>query len=319
MKIQIPYVANLFEYASYKGISEEVLRNYLIDKDIDVCNPETTVTDTEYLTIFEYLLKTTADDNFGIHYGCYLNIKAMGFIVQLSLNASSIEQAVFILQSYLQNTFPLVSIQTTEKNGKYTLGLTSEIKNEKLKSHVLDFVFCFIYRELLLMLSTDLILEMEVPKSNAAEFSDFLKAKFKKGRTHHFVFETTVLSTEINRSKIKEVEILLPKYLMMLDKKKSGYKAFSTQVRKVILNMTCPELPTFDQVASHFPLSNRSIQRKLNEEGFSFRKISDDIKRELASYLSKGYRMKTLDVAYLLGYKDSSSYLHAVKKWGKSK
>jgi hypothetical protein len=27
--------------------------------------------------------------------------------------------------------------------------------------------------------------------------------------------------------------------------------------------------------------------------------------------------MKTQDIAFVLGYSDSSSYLHAVKKWGK--
>lgn len=315
MKIQALYVANLFEYASYKGVTEEMLRNYLIEKNIDVCNQNNTVTENEYLSVFEALQKATSDENFGIHYGCYLNIKALGFIVQLSINASSIEQAVFILQNYLQNTFPLVSLEAEINKGKYILSLSSEIKNLKLKNKVLDFVFCFIYRELKLMLSNDLIPDIEVPNSNTSEFSNFLKTEIKKGRVYIFVFEATVLNAEINKKKVKEIEILLPKYLQMLDKQKSGYKAFSIQVRKMILNMCCPELPTFEQLATHFPLSYRTIQRKLTEEGLSFRKITDDIKYELSKYLSKGHKMKTKDIASLLGYSEASAYLHAVKKW----
>jgi len=315
MKIQATYIANLFEYASYKSISEEVLRNCLIEKGIDVCNQNNTVTETDYLNVFDAIHKTSADENFGIHYGCYLNIKALGFIVQISLNASSIKQAVFILQNYLQNTFPLVSLEVEENKGKYILSLTSKIKNVKLRNQVLDFVFCFIYRELKLMLSNDLIPELEVSNSNNVEFEKSLNVEIKEGRRYGFVFNATVLDVEINKMKVKEIEILLPKYLQMLDKKKTGYKAFSIQVRNMILNLCSPELPTFDQVAIHFPLSSRTIQRKLTEEGLSFRKITDEIKNELSTYLSKGHKMKTQDIAYFLGYSEASAYLHAVKKW----
>ncbi len=315
MKIQAQYIANLFEYAAYKGVSEEMLRNHLVKKNIDVCNQNNTVTETEYLLIFEAFLKATTDKDFGIHYGCYLNMKALGFIVQLSLNASSIEQAVFMLQNYLLNTFPLVTIEAEEQKGKYFLSLSSKIEDTKLKKQVLDFVFCFILRELKLMLSSDLILDLEVPNSNNAEFAKFLTVDIKKGKKHRFIFEAAVLNTEINKKKMKEIEILLPQFLRMLDKKKTGYKAFSILVRNMVLNMCCPELPTFEQVANHFPLSNRTIQRKLNEDGLSFRKITDDIKKELSSYLSKGHKIKTQDIAYLLGYSEASAYLHAVKKW----
>jgi AraC-like DNA-binding protein len=83
----------------------------------------------------------------------------------------------------------------------------------------------------------------------------------------------------------------------------------------MLLNRCRPELPTFEQVATHFPLSNRSIQRKLTEEGLSFCKITDNIKSELSIYLSKGNKMKTKDIASILGYSEPSAYLHAVKKW----
>lgn len=315
MKVQAPYIANLFEYASYKGISEEILRNLLIVKNIDVCDPNNTVTSTEYQNVFKALMRATDDMHFGIHYGCFLNIKALGFIVQISLNATSIKQAVFILQNYLLSTFPLVSIEDEVYKDKYILSLTSEIEDVKLKKQILDFVFCFIYRELKLMLPKDLSNEFEVPNSNNTEFEKSLNDEILKGKKYNFILPKTVLNAEINIKKAKEIEILLPKFLQMLDKKKSGYKAFSVQIRNMILNICNPELPTFEQVAMHFPMSNRTIQRKLTEEDTSFRKIVDDIKNELSSYLSKGHKMKTQDIAYLLGYSEASAYLHAVKKW----
>ena len=99
MRIQAPHIANLFNYAAYKGISEDGLRNCLADKNLDVCSVNNSVTVNEFLKVFQALMNLTSDKFFGLHYGCYLNIKALGFIAQLSLHTSNIQQAVFILQN----------------------------------------------------------------------------------------------------------------------------------------------------------------------------------------------------------------------------
>lgn len=91
--------------------------------------------------------------------------------------------------------------------------------------------------------------------------------------------------------------------------------SFSDQVRKMILNMCRPELPSFGQVSKQFPFSERSIQRKLIQEGWSYRSIADDIKKERSMYLSSGDKMKTKEIAYVLAYSEPSAYLHAVKRW----
>jgi len=66
----------------------------------------------------------------------------------------------------------------------------------------------------------------------------------------------------------------------------------------MILSMCNPALPTFDQVAKQFPLSNRTIQRKLTTEGLSFRRITGDIKKELSNYLIKRQSIQTQDIRW---------------------
>jgi len=259
----------------------------------------------------------TKDAQLGLHYGCYLNIKALGFIVQLSLNASSIEQAVWVLQEYLASTFPLVSLSARENNGFYLVQLETTITEENLKMHLLDTVFCFIYRELKLMVDDALLPEIQLPYSNLDAYSNLLNTSVQTGNQHVLAFSNRVLKAEINTKRIREIEALLPKFMMMLNRKKKGYQQFSSQMRNMILNMCCPELPDFEQVSRQFPLSDRTIQRKLTAEGQSFRQIADDIKRELSFYLAKGNIMKTQDIAYILGYSEASAYLHAVRRWEK--
>jgi len=315
MEVLAPHIANLLFYATYQGIDESILRQSLIEGELDVCNENNWVTDTEYLRVLEVLTSKTNNPYFGLHYGCYLNIKALGLIADLSLNASSLEQSIILLQKYLDSTFPFVSLVLFKDSEFCTLRLASTLEDETLKNNILDTVFCFIYRELKLMLIDDYYPILQLPYSDIDEYSKALGSNIQKGSSHSIIISSKALLTEINKKRVKEIEYLLPKFLMMLDKKRRDYKSFSLQVRNMILNMCSPELPSFEQVSKQFPLSGRTIQRKLTEEGQSFRKISDDVKRELSYYLAKGKQIKTQDIAYILGYSEPSAYLHAVKRW----
>lgn len=313
MKISAPHIANLFDYASYQGISEHSLRAILIENELDVCNPINKVTKEDFLSVYQALIDKTNNSHFGLYYGCYLNIKALGFIVEVSLNASSIEQAVLILQEYLKATLPFVTLLVEEYDEVFTMQLDCNIKDEVLKNHLLDTVFCFIYRELKLMLPREFPFKLQLPYTNIEVYSILLGSEIEKGKRHSLAFSNEILKSEINQKRVKEIEILLPKFIMLLDN--INYKDFSLQMRNMILNMCCPEIPTFRQVSKQFPLSDRTIQRKLTKEGRSFRKISDDVKKELSYYLAKGKKIKTQDIAYILGYSEPSAYLHAVKRW----
>lgn len=313
MMISAPHIANLFDYASYHGISEHSLRTYLEEQDLDVCNPENTVSKSEFLTVYGALVDKTNNPHFGLYYGCYLNIKALGFICELSLNASSIEQAVVLLQGYLNTTFPLVTLSVDDSKEAYVLQLDCSIEDTTLKNHLLDTVFCFIYRELKLMLSGEFLPMLQLPYKEVDEYSKLLFANIASGEKHLVQLDKQVLGSPINEKRVKEIGLLLPQFMKMMGN--NDYQEFSTQMRNMILNMCTPDIPSFEQVSKQFSLSDRTIQRKLTQEGQSFRKISDDIKRELSYYLAKGKQIKTQDIASILGYSEPSAYLHAVKRW----
>ena len=313
MKISAPHIANLFEYASYQGIAEQTLRTHLIEEGLDVCSPQNTVSESEFLVVYQTLVNKTANPYFGLYYGCYLNIKALGFISELSLNASSIEQAVIFLEEYLKTSFPLISLSVAHTPDDFNLHLECTIQDYALKNHLLDTVYCFIYRELKLMLANDFLPRLQLPYSETSEYSKLLNAPIESGKNHLIQVDIQVIGSVINKNRVKEVELLLPQFMKMLDSK--SYSGFSLQMRYMILNMCAPEVPTFGQVSKQFSLSDRTIQRKLTQEGQSFRKISDAIKKELSYFLVKGRQIKTQDIAYILGYSEPSAYLHAVKRW----
>ncbi|HET7361958.1 MAG TPA: AraC family transcriptional regulator [Burkholderiales bacterium] len=68
-------------------------------------------------------------------------------------------------------------------------------------------------------------------------------------------------------------------------------------------------------VAKSLHLSLRSLQRKLREEGTSFRKLVDQTRRRLAQQYAKDSTLSASEVAYLLGFSDPSSLSRAMRRW----
>jgi AraC-like DNA-binding protein len=68
-------------------------------------------------------------------------------------------------------------------------------------------------------------------------------------------------------------------------------------------------------IAKMLALSTRTLSRKLTEEGTTFEKVLDDLRRSLALQYIKDPGISLSQIAYLLGYEGSSSFNHAFMRW----
>ncbi|WP_313462863.1 helix-turn-helix domain-containing protein, partial [Pseudomonas nitroreducens] len=68
-------------------------------------------------------------------------------------------------------------------------------------------------------------------------------------------------------------------------------------------------------VASELGLSERTLQRRLAEEGSSYQQLLADTRRQLAErYLGEG-NLPATDIAALLGYSEPSVFFRAFRHW----
>ena len=68
-------------------------------------------------------------------------------------------------------------------------------------------------------------------------------------------------------------------------------------------------------VARELNLSTRTLRRRLEEEGTSFRALLDEVREALAEELLTMGAVPVEDVAIRLGYAEASSFIHAFKRW----
>ena len=87
------------------------------------------------------------------------------------------------------------------------------------------------------------------------------------------------------------------------------------QTRQVICRLLPQGEPKREVVAQALLLSERTLQRRLQDEGTRYQQLLDDTRRELAGqYLSQA-NLTLLEISYLLGFADPSNFYRAFRRW----
>ncbi len=87
------------------------------------------------------------------------------------------------------------------------------------------------------------------------------------------------------------------------------------QARQVLCRLLPQGEPKREAVAQTLHLSQRTLQRRLQEEGTSFQQLLDDTRRELAGQYLAQPNLTLLEIAYLLGFADPSNFFRAFRRW----
>jgi AraC-like DNA-binding protein len=89
----------------------------------------------------------------------------------------------------------------------------------------------------------------------------------------------------------------------------------STRAREVIIRRLPDGEPRRDQVARELSMSERTLQRRLEQESTSFHRLLDETRRALAERQLGRLHLSLAEAAYLLGFADQSSFFRACKRW----
>lgn len=73
--------------------------------------------------------------------------------------------------------------------------------------------------------------------------------------------------------------------------------------------------PSLDTVAERLHTSSRTLRRKLDEAGYSYLGLLDEVRYEQAKQLLLNPQMEVQDIALYLGYLQPANFARAFKKW----
>lgn len=100
--------------------------------------------------------------------------------------------------------------------------------------------------------------------------------------------------------------------LNRLSEKKSGSDKVIRLLSNSLVSGTSLDI---ESVAHELASSTRKLQQKLKEEGNSYQKLYDQVRKEIALIHINKPDVSFYDVAFLLGFSEQSSFNHAFKRW----
>ena len=146
-------------------------------------------------------------------------------------------------------------------------------------------------------------------------FEKYYGAPVKYGaRRDLLVFARAVVDEPFVAHNRELLEMLQPALERALAEKQSA-STTAERVKWVLKRIIAGSRPDVAIVARELGVSERTLQRRILEEGTSFRDLTQAARHALArSYLGDA-AVELAEVAFLLGYEDANSFLRAFRTW----
>ena len=90
---------------------------------------------------------------------------------------------------------------------------------------------------------------------------------------------------------------------------------FTSRVETSIMERFLSGKFDINVISKHLAMGTRSLQNRLKAEGATYKELLEGVKREQTKYFLEQPDISIIDIAFLLGYSDQSSFNRAFKKW----
>jgi AraC-like DNA-binding protein len=156
-----------------------------------------------------------------------------------------------------------------------------------------------------------------------------LKHKPKEAEVHEAYFKAPITfgarrnalflhATDLDRPFLtynaELLEMLNPQLEHAL-KERRAQSSISEQVKWILKRLLAGSRPEISAVARELGLSDRTLQRRIDDDGVTFRQLLLEARQELAREYLNRPEMDVTEVAFLLGYEDSNSFYRAFRTW----
>jgi len=139
------------------------------------------------------------------------------------------------------------------------------------------------------------------------------RLKFEHDRSE-LVFGRDLLDLPF-QSADPQLQVILEAQVLALFQKLPKCEAVTDAVRRLLAGELCNGEPSLEQTAPRLHMSARTLHRRLEEEGTSFRQVLAEVRREIAAKHLSERRLAIGEIAFLLGFSEPSAFHRAFKRW----
>ena len=291
--------------------------------DIDLADAASRVPVDRYATLYNRVIAELDDEAFGL-FPDSMRPGSFEFLCRGMLGAPTLADAFDRARRFLSIVLPdlAVSVERGGDRAELRIAETAPLTadpDDPARVFAFEWLLRLLHSLSCWLVGRGLALDsVDFPFSRPAHADDYTlvyteRSSFVGGQRLTARFNATLLELPIRRDEAALAHFLegAPGRISMLYRRD---RASVTRVRDLIREALPASLPQ-DEVASRLHMSPRTLHRRLEEEGASFRSIKEALRRDIALARLTKTRQPIAQVAADLGYADTSAFYRAFTGW----
>ncbi|OAF15540.1 hypothetical protein AYJ54_39955 [Bradyrhizobium centrolobii] len=286
------------------GINPDLLRN-----------PENSLSFIELDRLVQACVAATGCEHFGLLVGQRSTTASLGLVGRLMRTAPTLRDAILDLctnqRRYVRGAVTYLVIQKDTAFWGYAIHHPGMKAIDQIGDGAMAAGFSFM-KELVGAAPDEILISRRAPGNTAPYRLLFGSTPRFDAQQYAMAFPVSLLDRPV-RSADRELR-------RILEKSVAAYWAVEqpsmthTVARMLRARVIFPDI-SLEAVASELAMLPRTLNRRLQAEGKSFRELVNEARFEVARQLLAGTRMDVTDIALALGYANPSGFTHAFQRW----
>jgi AraC-like DNA-binding protein len=300
------------------GNPEQIFGRLGVDRSL-LAKSEGSIPCAVFAGILEEAARFTGDDCFGMHFGEQFNPRNIGPLAYVALNSPTLGASIQNVGRYLHVYDSSAKwFFTAEGNRGYIRYLLDKLGNGPLRQSN-EHGMTMIVNTLRMMVGSqwspqEVQFAHEAPKQASEHYRIFRAPVLFGCETNALVIELSFAERAVPAADPQLYQIM-KQYLDEVLSEIPPEDGLFESIRKAIAESMREGDPKLARVAKKLAMGPRTLQRRLKDYGFDFKKLVEDTRQRFAMNYLKDRRNSLTEVAFLLGYSELSAFNRAFKRW----
>jgi AraC-like DNA-binding protein len=317
-------IAMIVDALKGEGVSHKEALAGIHISETELGSPAVRVSANQVIESYCNAIRLSRNPHFAYHTGLRFHVSAYGMYGFAMLSSTDFRRTMAFAVEYHQLAAPLVDVQFLERD-KVAVWTMTPFPFPQVDAPLYKFivelqagVHVSLHRDLMgqSFCASELHFAFGRPRGAEKDAEVFGCPVLYGQPENTLFFDVDWLNGRPNLGN----EVTYSELLQLCDKLLSELKlntGIAGKVREIFLG--CLGQPTrFEQIAGRLKMSPRSLRRKLEQEGTSFRELIDELRAHAAIRYVRDTDLTIEDIASALGFSDAAAFRHAFRRWTKS-
>jgi len=319
--VSVPVVKQYLRYVETLNLDVPALLSSSRISVATLAQENERITGEELQAFLANLIIATDDPLFGLKSGAFVEPASYSVLGYISMTCATLEEVLERIQPYEKLVGDMGVTSINYQSDQLCINWHCAYTFEDVRDQMVDNVFAS-WLAYARWLSGQDLGPLEVHLQRAEPMPELI---------HYYqqVFACPVLFSQPNNSlilprKYLSIPLRQPDHCLLqtLELHAAGQVSalgdahnFSVQVKDIIRILLSKGITRKDMVAAQLNMSERTLQRKLQQEQTSYQKLLDDARLSLAQQYLTETQVPVDDIAMQLGFSETRSFFRSFKRW----